>query len=184
MYKFHYEYIKPKYDENARLLFTDTDSLCYEIKTEDSYKDISLDVREMFDTSGYDKIHPSGIPTGLNKKVIGLMKDEANGNVITEFVGLRSKLYAYKVMNGVDDKKCKGVKKCVVKNCMTFEHYKDCLFNNTNYTTKFNTLRSRRHEITTERITKVALSAGDDKRHVIPNDPEHRTLALGHWRIK
>ena len=91
MYKFHYEYIKPKYDENARLLFTDTDSLCYEIKTEDFYKDISSDVSEMFDTSGYDKIHPSEIPVGLNKKVIGLMKDEANGNVITEFVGLRSK---------------------------------------------------------------------------------------------
>ena len=81
------------------------------------------------------------------------------------------------------DKKCKGVKKAVVKNSITFENYKDCLFNGVTHRARFNTLRSRRHEITTECITKVALSANDDKRCVIPNDPEHRTLALRHHGI-
>ena len=148
MYDFHYNYIKPKYGNNASLLFTDTDSLCYEIKTKDFYKDISDDVPKWFDTSNYEKNHPSGIPTGMNKKVIGMMKDEAGGRQITEFVGLRSKLYAYNIQKyqdlcgkkfcdgscdkkeciGTGGKKCKGVKKVVVKNEITLEDYKNCLF--------------------------------------------------------
>ena len=183
MYEFHYEYIKPKYDDRARLLFTDTDSLCYEIQTEEFYKDISVDVPGRFDTSNYPKNHPSEIPTGVNKKVVGMMKDEVGGKQITDFVGLRSKLYAYAIENDDESKKCKGVKKKVVKNCITFDQYKDCLFNNTIYQTKFNTLISRKHEITTECITKIALSASDDKRYVIPNDLEHKTLALGHYSL-
>ena len=109
MYEFHYGYIKPKYGNNASLLFTDTDSLCYEIKTQDFYKDISNDVTKRFDTSNYDENHPSEIPTGMNERVIGMMKDEAGGKQITEFVGLRSKLYAYKMSSGKKAKKCKGV---------------------------------------------------------------------------
>ena len=81
MYDFHYNYIKPKYNDKALLLMTDTDSLCYEIKTEDFYKDISSDVESKFDTSAYPKNHPSGIKTGVNKKVIGMMKDECSGEV-------------------------------------------------------------------------------------------------------
>ena len=91
MYDFHYGYIKPKYGDKAKLLFTDTDSLMYEIETEGFYKDISPDVRTMFDTSNYPKVHKSGIETGVNKKVIGLMKDEVGGKIITKFVGVRAK---------------------------------------------------------------------------------------------
>ena len=90
------------------MLFTDTDSLCYEIQTNDFYKDIAEDVSKRFDTSNYPKGHP--IQSDANKKVLGMMKDEAAGKIITEFVGLRSKLYAYEV-DGNTDKKCKGVKK-------------------------------------------------------------------------
>ena len=116
MYDFHYNYIKPKYGENSRLLFTDTDSLMYEIKTEDFYKDISPDVEKMFDTSNYPKEHESGIKTGLNKKVIGMMKDECGGKQIEEFVGLRAKLYSYKMCeSGKVTKRCKGVKKNVIE---------------------------------------------------------------------
>ena len=112
MYEFHYDYVKPKYGERDSLLFTDTDSLCYEIETEDFFRDISPDVEKMFDTSGCPKDHPSGIPTGKNKKVIGLFKDEVGGRIISEFVGLRSKLYAYKMFQDEkESKKCKGVKK-------------------------------------------------------------------------
>ena len=89
MYDFHYNYIKPKYGENAKLLFTDTYSLMNEIITEDFCKDISTDVETMFDTSNYPKIHESGIPTGKNKKFIGMFKDEPGGKQIDEFAGLR-----------------------------------------------------------------------------------------------
>ena len=115
MYDFHYNYIKTKYGTKAKLLFTDTDSLAYEIKTEDFYKDIAGDVAAKFDTSNFPQNHPSGIPTGLNKKVVGMFKDEAGGEIIEEFVGLRAKLYSYKMLHGNEEKKCKGVKKPVVK---------------------------------------------------------------------
>ena len=105
MYDFHYNYIKPKYDNKAKLLFTDTDSLAYETETKDFYKDIAPDIESMFDTSNYPKIHESGIPTGKNK-VLGMFKDEAGGKQIDEFVGLRAKLYSYK-MNDKEEKKCK-----------------------------------------------------------------------------
>ena len=106
MYDFHYNYIKPMYKDKAKLLFTDTDSLMYEIETEDFYKDISGDVKDRFDTSDYPDNHPSGIPTGINKKVWGMFKDEATGNSIKEFVGLRAKLYSYKMFEGEESKKC------------------------------------------------------------------------------
>ena len=74
MYDFHYNYIKQKYGDKAKFLFTDTDSLMYEIQTEDFYKDISTDVKHRFDTSDYPPNHPSGIPSGFNKKVLGMFK--------------------------------------------------------------------------------------------------------------
>jgi len=70
VYDFHYNYIKSKYTNNVKLLFTDTDSLCYDIKTDDFYEDIINDVERLFDTSDYPKDHPSGIRTEGNKKVI------------------------------------------------------------------------------------------------------------------
>ena len=79
MYDFHYNYIVKKYGQKQKLLFTDTDSLAYEIKTDDFYQDINVDVSEKFDTSNYAKNHPSGIKTGYNKKVIGMMEDECGG---------------------------------------------------------------------------------------------------------
>ena len=84
MYGFHYNYIKQKYGDKAKLLLTDTDSLKYEIQTEDFHKDISADVKHRFDTSDYSPNHSSGIPSRLNKKVIGMFKDEAGGKVIDE----------------------------------------------------------------------------------------------------
>ena len=113
-------YIKPKYGEKAELLFTDTESLCYEIQTDDFFKDISKDVDQKLDTSNFDKNHKSGIATMKNKKVIGMMKDEAGGKIIKEFIGLRAKLYFYKMYEGKEEakyevKKCKGIKKNVIK---------------------------------------------------------------------
>ena len=190
MYDFHYNYIKPKYGENAKLLFTDTDSLAYEIQTEDFYRDISSDVKEKFDTSNYPKDHPSGILTGVNKKVIGMFKDEASGKQIAEFVGLRAKLYSYRVSDACEgtsrvedsyeEKKCKGVKKAVIKKTITFNDYKDCLFDNKPAMRKMNVIRSHLHTIFTETVNKIALSPFDDKR-LIRKDNIH-TFAYGHYK--
>ena len=182
MYDFHYNYIKAKYGDKAKLLFTDTDSFMYEIETEDFYKDISGDVKDWFDTSDYPENHPSGIPTGENKKVLGMMKDEAAGKIITEFVGLRSKLYSYKMDEGEENKKCKGIKKQVVKNSITHEDYKTCLETGKEQLRKQNIIRSYEHEVYTEEVNKVALSVEDDKRYIL-EDGKH-TLAWGHYKIK
>ena len=116
MYEFHYDYMVPKYSlEKLKLCYMDTDSLVYDIKTEDFYEDIANDVEARFDTSGYSKTDFRPLPIGLNKKVIGLIKDELGGKIMTEFVALRPKLYSYKKLDGFEDKKCKGIKKCVVK---------------------------------------------------------------------
>ena len=94
MYEFHYDYMKQKYPEGLTLCYIDTDSLIYDIKTEDFYKDIAEDVKDRFDTSGYSPNRP--LPVGLNRKVIGLMKDELGGEIMTEFVTLKPKMYVYK----------------------------------------------------------------------------------------
>ena len=182
MYEFHYDYVKPKWGDKARLLFTDTDSLCYEIETDDVYKDIKNDVDKWYDTSNYDKNHPSGLYSGKNKKIIGYMKDECGGKFITEFVGLRAKSYSFKTMNGEVEKKCKGVKKYVIKKYITHEDYKKCLFSKISQLREMNTIRSRKHEIGSERINKTALSANDDKR-IILKDGVH-TLAYGYRGTK
>ena len=181
MYDFHYGYILPKYGKNQKLLFTDTDSLCYEIQTEDFYKDISGDVEKGFDTSNFPKDHPSGIPVGKNKKVPGMMKDEAGGRIIEEFIGLRAKLYSYKMFEGKEEKKCKGIKKSVVRKDISHEDYKECLFSGASQMRKMNVIRSRRHEIFSETVNKIALSANDDKRIIL--EDKISTLSYGHYKI-
>ena len=177
----------PKYGlEKLKLCYTDTDSLVYEIKTEDFYADITDDVPARFDTSGYCPNRP--LPVGLNKKVIGLMKDELGGKIMTEFVALRPKLYSYKKLDGSEDKKCKGIKKCVVKKTLTFEDYKTCLFNDsTEYGAEPQTLqvyrsqlmfRSSKHEVYTIEVNKVTLNRDDDKR--ISRKDGISTFARGH----
>ena len=116
MYEFHYDYMVPKYGlEILKLCYMDTDSLVYDIKSENFCEDIANDVEARFDTSGYSKTDFRPLPISLNKKVIGLMKDELGGKIMTEFMALRPKLYSYKKLDGSEDKKCKGIKKCIVK---------------------------------------------------------------------
>ena len=176
MFNFHYNYIKKKYHNKAELLFTDTDSLMYQIKTDDFYKDINPDVQYKFDTSDYPSIHPSGIQTGLNKKVIGMFKDEVAGKQITHFVGIRPKLYSYKVEDEKELKKCKGIKKNVVKKKLDFDDYVECLFSGEKEMRKMKIIRSEKHDIYSKEVNKVALSNQDDKRTVL-EDCVH-TLAL------
>ena len=127
MYEFWSDYMKPKYDNSVKLCCMDTDSFMMDIKTNDFYKDIANDVENRFDTSNYEENRP--LPMGKNKKVIGLMKDELGGKIITEFVALRPKTYSYLTDDGKEDKKAKGTKKCVIKKMIKFNDYKKCLLN-------------------------------------------------------
>ena len=107
MYEFWYDYIKPKYADKARALYTDTDSFVINIKTDDFYKDIASDVEKWFDTSKYDKNDKRPLPIGINGKVIGKFKDELEGKIMTEFCALRGKAYAYKLYYDTEHKKAK-----------------------------------------------------------------------------
>ena len=113
MYKFWYDYMKPKYGNRVKLCYMDTDSFVINIKTNDFYKDIASGVEKRFGTSNYECNRP--LPIGKNKKVVGLMKDELGGKIITEFVTLRPKTYSYSTDDGKEDKKAKGTKKCIIK---------------------------------------------------------------------
>ena len=127
MYEFWYDYMKPKYVDNVKLCYMDTDSFIMNIKTEDFDKDIANDVEKRFDTSNYECDRP--LPTGKNNKVIGLMKDEIGGRVITDFVALRPKTYPYLTDDCKEDKKAKGTKICVIKRMIKFDDYKNYLLN-------------------------------------------------------
>ena len=127
MYEFWCDYMKPKYGDNVKLCYIDTDSFITNIKTEDFCKDIANDVGKRFDTSNYEVDRP--LSTGKNKKVIGLMKDELGRRIITEFVTLRPKTYSYLTDDCKEDKKAKGTKKGVIKRMIKFNDYKNCLLN-------------------------------------------------------
>ena len=164
MYEFWYDYVKIKYQDKARLCYMDMDSFVVNIKTKDFYEDISQDVNKRFDTSNYTFDRP--LSTGINKKVIGPMKDELGGDIITEFVVLRPKAYSYVTNNFIEMKKAKGTKKCVVNKMLRFDDYKKCLFDNGEVLKSQQRLKSENHEVYTENINKIALSCDDDKRIV------------------
>ena len=113
-----------------------------------------------FDTSNYEVNRP--LPTGKNKKVIGLMKDELGGKIMTEFVALRQNLFI--LDDGEEDKKAKGTKKCVIKRILKFNDYKDCLLNNEIILKLQQRFKSERYDVYTEDVNKIALSSNDDKR--------------------
>ena len=114
MYEFWYDYMKPKYGDNVKLCHMDTDSFIMHIKTKDFYKDIANDIeKKTYDTPNYEVNRP--LPTGKNKNVIGLMKDELGGKIITEFIALRPKTYSYLPDDCKEDKKARGTKACVKK---------------------------------------------------------------------
>ena len=164
MYEFWYDYVKSKYGNRAILCYMDTDSFVINIKTKDFYKVIAENVKERFDTSNY--IYDRPLPTGVNTKVVGLMKDELGGGIITEFTALRPKAYSYKLDDFTELKKAKGTKKCVVKKMLRFDDYKNSLFTNSKVLRPQQRFRSENHSVYTENINKIALSCDDDKRIV------------------
>ena len=185
MYEFWYDYMKPKYNDDVKLCYMDTDSFIMNIKTNYFYKDIASDVENRFDTSNYEvntsetTAEPGSfernalarrpLPTGKNKKVIGLMKDELGGKIITEFVTLRPKTYSFLTDDGKEDKKAKGTKKCIIKKMIKFNDYKKCLLNGETILKSQQRFISNKHDLYTENVNKIALSNNNDKRIVLSN---------------
>ena len=164
MYEFWYDYMKTKYNDNVKLCYTDTDSFIINIKTNDFYEDIASDVENSFDTSNYEVKRP--LPMVKNKKVIGLMKDELGGKIIMEFVTLRTKTYSFLTDDGKEDKKAKGTKKCVIKKMIKFNDHKKCLLDDEVILKSQQRFISKKHDVYTKNINKIALSSNDDKRIV------------------
>ena len=164
MYEFWYNYIKPKYGDNARLCCMDTHSFIIYIQTEYLYKDIANDVNKWFDASGYDKNHNRPLEMGINKKVPGMFKDELERKIMTEFVAHRARAYAFRTEKGIEQKKAKGTKKCVVKKDITFENYKEAPFSSKTIIKSHQAFKSDHHNVCTKEYNKTALSNNDDKR--------------------
>ena len=159
MYDFHYNFIKKHFD--AELLFTDTDSLTYEIKSEDVYEEF-FKHKHLFDFSNYPK--DSKFFDETNKKVIGKMKDESEGKIIDEFVGLKSKMYSMKNIDGKESNTAKGV------NIATeFNEFKDTLFNKKVLRQKMRRIQVKKHKLRTYEVSKISLSCFDDKRFALNN---------------
>ena len=158
MYEFRYDYMKPKYGNDVKLYYMDTDSFVMNIKTNDFYKDISRDVDNKFDTSNYEVNRL--LPMEKNKKVLGLMKGELAGEIIT----LRPKTYSYLTDNDKEDKKAKETKKCEIKKTIKFNDYKKCLLNDKVILKSQQRFISNKHDVYTENVNKIALSNNDDKR--------------------
>ena len=155
LYEFHHEYMLPLFRDKCKIMYTDTDSLIYRVECEDVYETMKRDIAR-FDTSDYPTDNVNGMP--LANKKVGLMKDENNGTIMTEFVDLRAKMYAVRVNGKKDTKKVKGVKSNVVAQTITFDDYTRCLNEEIEMTRRQSCIRSKLHEVYTISELKIALS--------------------------
>ena len=179
MYCFHHGYMGKKYGANARLLFSDTDSFLYWIRTRDLYSDLASD-SERFDFSNYLREHPFYSATGAKQP--GLFKDESAGCILESFVGLRSKMCSLQHSDsGKDVRKAKGVKKSVVRT-ISHQDYLDCLLNTKQMKHSFHAIRCHPHRLYTIKQTKLSPSSFDDKRYLL--DCSVHSLPYEHKAVK
>ncbi|XP_070170952.1 uncharacterized protein [Polyergus mexicanus] len=179
LYEFHYEYMLPLYRDKCRIMYTDTDSFIYRVECEDVYENMKRDI-DRFDTSDYATDNAYGMPLA-NRKIPGAMKDENAGAIMTEFIGLRAKMYALRVDGKSDTKRIKGVKSGVVARTITFDDYARCLRRGIEMKREQFCIRSELHEMYTMSELKIALSPHDDKRYAISGTTD--TLPWGHYKI-
>lgn len=178
MYSYHYDVLLPYYGlDKLKLMYMDTDSFMHLVTTDDIYND-KLHFLDYLDTSDYPADHLCY--STKNKKVLGKFKDEANNKIIHRFVGLRPKMYALDI-DGLELKKIKGIKRSVVRNCITFDSYVHCLKTSTVTRLPMNIIMSSKHDVSSVEMNKIALSPHDDKR-VISEDGIS-TLAYGHHNL-
>ena len=183
MYDFHYNVMKKIFGPRIHLLYTDTDSLMYEIESEDVYEELSPYVATYFDTSNYPTTH--NLFNSGNKKIPGFFKDETASAPIKEFVGLRSKMYSFIVQQDspADQKEvkvAKGVHRAVISKDLKFKSYLKCLRENIKTEHEFSTIRSVSHIVSTYNQKKVTLCPFDDKRYLVDSI---NSLAYGHYSL-
>ena len=181
MYKFYYDTLKPFYNDRVKLCYTDTDSFVLHIETEDVYDDFNK-MDDLFDFSSYPSDHKSY--SKKNKKVLGKFKDEVDGKIIEEFIGLKPKMYSIKIHTGKPEedikKKAKGIPTHKVKKLISFQDYYNTLMENLKTYIKFNTIRSFNHQICSITCNKLGLSSFDNKRHWL----DYKTsVPYGHYGI-
>ena len=181
MYDFHYGYIKKKYGSKAKLLFTDTDSLCYEIRTRNQYEDM-YNNKKLFDLSELSGTKFEKYNDETNKKVLGKFKLECPNSIAKEFIGLKSKMYSICYDDGDEVKKAKGIVKSVIKKDLRHEKYSDILTSGSKMYSKMKVIRSQKHRMYTMELNKISLSAYDDKRF-LKNDGIH-SYAYEHFRTQ
>jgi len=180
MYEFYYDYLKPKYLNRCKLLFTDTDSFCCHIQTEDLYEDMAENI-ELFDTSNFEQTHPLYWKT--NHRIVRKFKSETGSLTPLEFVGLRAKMYSLLVPQNPKECKirAKGIKKSYVKKKVRHDQFLNVLKTLKPTPSTFRSFQSVNHVLRTVEINKTCLNAFDDKRYIL-NDGVG-TLAYGHFRI-
>ena len=156
MYEFWYDYLNPKYGDQVKLCYMNIDNFIFKVERDGFYKDTLPDFNKRYDTFKIDKKLNRCIPIGVNPKVIGMLKDELNGRVMSEFFALDSKLYAFQDIDNDEEKKAKGAKKCVIKKVLNFSHYTDALLLNKTIRSTQQRFENHYHVITTEEINKIA----------------------------
>ena len=191
MYRFHYDWTLKTYAlGKANLLFTDTDSLVYEIETDDIYEDIRNDpaAAAYFDMSNYPQT--SRFYSCTNKGIVGKMKDESEGKIITQVAAVRPKMYSYLTLGSADEngnrtlkeaKRAKGIQKAAVKDITHAAYVAQILQPKENYV-RVRRIEQRRHQLRTIEQDKRGICAYDDKRYLLPNGID--TLAHGHYKIQ
>ena len=177
MYQTYYKYLKPKFGDRVKLLYTDTDSFILEIQSEDLYEEIEDDIKDHYDTRKYPKNSPLFYEGNAFK--LGCLKDECNGKVIREFCGTCAKSYSYTIEGEeTENKRCKGVKDSAIED-LTINDYLNCVFKGEEKTVSFNLIHSTGHNIYTEKVEKIALTPTQDVRYVLPD--KVNTLSIGHF---
>ena len=179
MYSFYYDVLKPKYNDKIKLAYTDTDSFTIHVETDDIYTDFKH-INQHMDFSDYPKNHECY--NASNKKVLGEMKDELNGKIMTHFIGLKPKSYRYKVYGEDEEhKRSKGIVKHKVATCLNYDKYEQTLNGDLKGQVSFNTIRSKNQQVYSINQVKFSLSNYCNKRYFY-NAIE--SLPYGHYMIK
>ncbi|XP_076665104.1 uncharacterized protein LOC143367321 [Andrena cerasifolii] len=181
LYEFRHEYTSPLHAQICKILYTDTDSLICHIQCEDIYETMKHNIDRFTDNTYTPVTRKYCNMPRLNKKIPRLMKDENNGAIMTEIVGLRAKMYALRVDGKKDTKKAKGVKTNVIARTITFDDYAQCLQKEIEMVRRQSCIRSKLHNVYTILKSKIAQSPYDNKRYIIPDSVD--TLPWGHYKI-
>ena len=180
MYNLHYNVFKKYYKNDIKLVYTDTDSFLYEIKTDQYFEELKNIFSSIMDFSNFDKKHE--LFDEKNKKVIGYLKSEYGEKVVNEFIGIKSKLYSIKYEETSNKKTAKGLQRAVLKKFIDHEHYKNVIENNNIYNTSMKRIQSKMHKIETVQLEKMIFMPFDDKRYILPDGIN--TLPFGHKDIE